>query len=62
MVHKCGRQFFGMNVREIRTSLQDDTKDGYCHDGHKDLNFGKEFFKLSIVRAKTSVARVQLTL
>ena len=62
MVHKSGRQFFGMNVREIRTSLQDDTKDGYCHEGHKDLNFGKEFFKLSIVRAKTSVARVQLTL
>ena len=49
-------------MREIRTSLQDDTKDGYCHDVHKDLNFGKEFFKLSFVRAKISVARVQATL
>ena len=62
MVHKSGRQYFGMNVREIRTSLQDDVKDGYNLDGREILNFGKEFFRLSIVRAKTSVARVQATL
>ena len=51
-----------MDVREMRASLQDDAKDGYNLDGLEILNFGKEFFKLSFVRAKTSVARVQLTL
>ena len=62
MVHKSGRQFFGMNMREIRTSSQDDAEDGYYHDECGILNFGKEFYKLSFVRAKTSVARVQATL
>ena len=62
MVHKSGRQFFGMNVREIRTSLQDDAKDGYDIVGREILNVGKEIFKLSFVCAKTSVARVQETL
>ena len=62
MVHKSGRQFFGMNVREIRTSSQDDAEDGYYLDGHVMLNFGKEFYELSFVRAKTSLARVQRTL
>ena len=51
-----------MDVREIRTSLQNDAKDGYKLDGREILNFGKEFFTLSFVRAKSSVARVQLTL
>ena len=50
-----------MDVREIRTSLQDDAMDGYNLDGREILNFGKEFYKLSFVRAKTSVARVQVT-
>ena len=62
MVHKSGRKFFGMNVRAIRTSLQDDAKDGYNLDRLEILNSGKEFFKLSFVRAESSVARVQLTL
>ena len=51
-----------MDVREIRTSLQDDAKDGYNLDGREVLNFGKKFYKLSFVRAKTSVARVQAAL
>ena len=51
-----------IDVRDIRTSLQDDAKDGYDLDGREILNSGKEFYKLSFVRAKTSVARVQLAL
>ena len=51
-----------MDVREIRKSLQDDAKDGYNLDGREILNFGQECYKLSFVRAKTSVARVQATL
>ena len=58
MAHKPGRHFFGMGVREIRTSSQVDTKDGYNLDEREILNFGKEFFKWSFVRAKASVARV----
>ena len=51
-----------MDVREIRTSLQDDAKDGYNLDGREILNFGKEFYELSCVRTETLLARVQLTL
>ena len=51
-----------IDVREIRTSLQHDAKDGYDIVGREILNFGKKFYKLSFVRAKTSVARVQETL
>ena len=51
-----------MDVREIRTSLHDDAKDGYNLDGREKLKFGMGFYKLSYVRAKTSVARVQATL
>ena len=51
-----------MNVREIRINLQDDANDGYNLDGREILNFGKVLNKLSFVRAKTSVARVQATL
>ena len=50
-----------MDVREIRTDSQVDAKDGYNLDGGEILNFGKEFYKLSFMRAKTSVARVQAT-
>ena len=51
-----------IDVREIRTSSQDDAKDGYDLDGREILYFGKVFYELSFVRAKTSVARVQLAL
>ena len=40
MAHKSGRQLFGMDVREIRTSLQDDAGDGYNLDGYETLNVG----------------------
>ena len=62
MAHKSGRQFFGMDVRGIRTSLQDDAMDGCNLEGREISNFGKEFYEFSFVRAKTSLARVQLTL
>lgn len=29
LVRKSGRQFFGMDTREIKTSLQDDAEDGH---------------------------------
>ena len=41
-----------MDVREIRISLQDDAEDVYYLDGGEVLNFSKEFYKLSFVRAK----------
>ena len=50
-----------MDVRGIRTSLQDDAEEGYILDGREISNFG-EFYELSFVRAKTSLARVQLIL
>ena len=62
MEHKSGRHFFGVELREIRTSLQDDPEDGYNLDGYEISKFGKEFHKLSFARAKISVARVQLTI
>ena len=40
MAHKSGRQLFGMDVREIRTSLQDEAEDGYNLDGGDISNFG----------------------
>ena len=60
MAHKSGRQFFGVDVRGTRTSLQDDTEDGYNLDERVILNFGKEFHGLSFVRGNNSLARVQL--
>ena len=52
-----------MDVREIRTSLQDEAEDGYNLDGCEISYFGKELFKLkSFVRTRSSIARVQLTL
>ena len=48
MVHKSGRQFFGMDVRGFRTSSQDDAKDGYSLDGHGILKFGKEFLQIEL--------------
>ena len=62
MAHKSGKQFFGMDVRGSRTSFQDDTEDGCILDGHVILNSGKDFYQLSFVRAKTSLARVQRAL
>ena len=63
MAHKSGRQFFGMDVREIRTSLQDEAEVAYNLDGCEISYFGKELFKLkSFVRTRSSIARVQLTL
>ena len=61
MAHKSERQFFGTDVRGIRLGSQDDAKEGYNFDGREFWNFGKEFYNLSFVRAKTSLARVQLT-
>ena len=58
MAHKFGRKLFMMDVREIRTSFQDDTEDGYYLDECGISNFGREFYELSFVRAKTSLARV----
>ena len=49
-------------MRGIRTSLQDDAEKGYVFDGREISNFGIEFNGLSFVRAKASLARVQLTL
>ena len=51
-----------MDVRGIRTSLPDDAKEGYNLEGREIPNFGKQFYELSFVRAKASLARVQLTL
>ena len=63
MAHKSGRQLFGMNVREIRTSSSDEAEDGYNLDGFEISYFGKELFKLkSFVRARSPISRVQLTL
>ena len=48
MAHKSGKKFFGTDVREIRTSSQDDVEDaknGYSLDGREISNFGKEFFR-----------------
>ena len=60
---KPGRQFFGIGVRGIRTSSQDDAKDGYNLDWRGILRFGKEFYQIELcVRAKVPVARVQATL
>ena len=50
MTHKSGRQFFGMDVKEIRISSQDDTEGGYNLDGRIILNPGKKFHELSFVR------------
>ena len=62
MAHKFWRQLFGMNVRGIKTSSQDDAKEVYKLDGRDILNFGKKSYKLNFVRAETSLAKVQLTL
>ena len=62
MAHISGRLFFGMGVREIRTSSQYDAKDGYSLDEHENPNLVKEIYTLSFVRAKASIARVQTTL
>ena len=43
VAHKSGRQLFEMDVRGIKTSLQDDAEDGYNLDGGHILNYGKEF-------------------
>ena len=40
-----------MNVRGIRTSLQDDAEEGYVFDGREISNFGNEFYELGSVRA-----------
>ena len=50
VAHKSGRQFFGMDVRGMRTSLQDDTGNGYNLDGREIWNFDK-FSELSFARA-----------
>ena len=52
MAHKSGRQFFGIDVRGIRTSLQDDTEDGYNLEGRVNLYFGKEFHELGLCARK----------
>ena len=62
VAHKSKRQFFGMDARGIRISLQDDTEDRYNLDGREVLKFGKEFYKLSFVCTKTSAARVRSTI
>ena len=51
-----------MDVRGIRTRLQDDAKEGYNLEGREIPSFGKEFHELGFVRAKTWLARVQLKL
>ena len=62
MAHKPGRQFFGAEVIGIRTSSRDDAKEGYNLEGREILKSGMEFYGLGFVRAKTLLARVQLTL
>ena len=46
MPHIFGRLFFGLDVGGIRTSLQDDAKDGYIINGHGILNFGMDFLQI----------------
>ena len=43
MVHKSGRQFLEMDVKDIRTSPQDDPKDVFCFVGGTNSNFVKQF-------------------
>ena len=62
MAHKSRRLFFGMGVRGIRTSSQDDAEEGYILYGREIPNSGKEFYELGFESAKTSLARLQLTL
>ena len=62
MAHKSTILFFEMDARGTRISLQDDAKEGYNLEESEIPNFGEEFHELSFVRAKTSPARVQLTL
>ena len=49
--HKLGRKSSEMDVREVRTSLQYDTEDGFNHDGSEIPNFRKVFYKLKFVCA-----------
>ena len=62
VAHKSGTQLYGMDVRGIRTSSQDDAEDGYSLDERVNLKFGKEFHELSFVCAKTLLEGVQLAL
>ena len=63
VAYKFGRQSSGMGIRKFGTSLQDQAEEGYNLYGYEIWNFDREIFKLkSIVGAKTSIARVQLTL
>ena len=62
VAHKYGRQFFGIDTKRIRTSLQDDIEDGYNLDWREILSFSKELYKLNFVRTKLSIARVKLAL
>ena len=52
-----------MDVREIRTSLQDEAEDGYSPDGCDISNIWLGDIQIeSIVCARSSIAKVQLTL
>lgn len=59
---QINRQFRGIDEREIRTSLQEYIEKEYNPDGCKTWIVGQEFCKLSFVRIKNSIARVQLIL
>ena len=67
MVHKSGIYFFGMGLREIKTSSQDDAEDDaedrYNLDGAETWKFAQESYKTKrIVRIDISIKRVQLKL
>ena len=51
-----------MVVRGISASQKEDTEDGYNVSSRETATYGKELFKLSSVRAKSSIARVLMTL
>ena len=42
VAHKSGRWFFGIDVRGIRTSSQDDAKKGYNLEGREIMNVTRE--------------------
>ena len=48
MAHKSGKLFFGMDVRGIRTSSQDDAEDAYNLGRAYLSNFGKEFLQIEL--------------
>ena len=58
VAHKSGRQFFEMDVRGFRTSLQDDAMEGDNLDGREIPNFGQKFYEFSFQTIEGAVVRL----